>query len=198
MTNSDKKRFLTPPALHQYFCSSPTWCIIICRSTFGCSTASLQMDFLTLWSVAWLCRPAACCVVQSAGADRAPPQADYVNHVIMLFRSIDRPACQSEVRSRGGDGLHLHNTMALGVPSDCEAASRHGGRSASSSRLRPHAEPQSRGLFPPPARQTEADWQQVPNPPTAFRHHSSPRLLLSDAQISLRLILQTPTRQHAD
>lgn len=72
--------------------SSLTWCIIICRSTFGCSRASLQMDFLTLWSVAWLRRAAACCVVQSVGGGRAPPQADYVNHIIMLFRSIDRPA----------------------------------------------------------------------------------------------------------
>lgn len=76
--------------------SSLTWCVIICISTFGCSRDSLQMDFLTLWSVASLRRAAACCVVWSVGADRAPqqapPQAVYVNHVIMLFRSIDRPA----------------------------------------------------------------------------------------------------------
>lgn len=70
--------------------------IIICRSTLGCSRDSLQMDFLTLWSVASLCRATACCVVQSAEAEWAPQQAPsqvvYVNHVIMLFRSIDRQA----------------------------------------------------------------------------------------------------------
>lgn len=40
------------------------------------------MDFL-------IRRAAACCVVRSVGA---PPQTVYVNRVIMLFRSIDRPA----------------------------------------------------------------------------------------------------------
>ncbi|XP_040903645.1 cell wall protein DAN4-like [Toxotes jaculatrix] len=76
-----------------------------------------------------------------------------------IYQSIGPLAgrCLSEVRSRGGDGLHLHNTVAPGVPSDREATSRCGGWAASSSRLRPHAEPQSSGLFPSPARQAEAD-----------------------------------------
>ncbi len=82
--------------IQTFCCSSLTWCLIICRSTFGCSRDSLQMDFLTLWSVASLRRAAACCVVRPVGAARAPqqapPQAVYVNHIIMLFRSIDRPA----------------------------------------------------------------------------------------------------------
>lgn len=95
-------------------------------------------------------------------AVRSASTGRYGNHVIMLFRSIDpllAGRCQSEVRSRGGDGLHLHNTVARGVPSDREATSRRGGRAASSSScLRLHAEPQSSGLFPWPAvRRSQTD-----------------------------------------
>lgn len=182
--------------------SSLTSCVIICISTFGCSRASLQMDFLTLWSVASLSRAAACCVVRSVGADRAPPQAVYVNHVIMLFRSIDRPARRAlPVWGQEPWGWRVTFAQHGGAGRPFGPGRRPlvaAGWVASSSRLRPHAEPQSSGLFPSPARQTEADWQRVPNPPTAFRHHSPPRLLLSDAQISVRLILQTPPRQRAD
>lgn len=110
------------------------------------------------------------------GPAGAPAQAVYVNHVIMLFRSIDRPLagrCQAEVRSRGGDGLHLHNTVALGVPSGREATSHRGGRA-------PHAcgpTPSLRALaFSPhqPVRRSRADGEsQTPRPPSDITPPSS-------------------------
>ncbi|CAK6977742.1 cell wall protein DAN4-like, partial [Scomber scombrus] len=101
----------------------------------------------------------------------------------------------SEVRSRGGDGLHLHNTVALGVPSDREATSLRGGRAASSSRLRLHAEPQSSLAFSlwPAVRRSQTD-SESQTPRLLSDITSLLCLLLSDAQISLRLILQTPPR----
>lgn len=75
------------------------------------------------------------------GPRRAPPQARYVNRIIMWFASIDERARRAEVRSCGGDGLHLHPVRWVG------AASRRGGRAPSSSCRWPHVEPQSGDLF---------------------------------------------------
>lgn len=113
-------------------------------------------------------------------------KALYVNDIIMLFRSIDW-MLQSEVRSHGGDGLHLHNTVALGVPLDWKTNSSCG---AVLMLVVPHC---ASKLWPFPLSTRQSYWQEFPT------HRPSPHitLLLSDAQISRRLILQMLSPQHA-
>lgn len=93
----------------------------------------------------------------------------------MLFRSIDPPLagrCQSEVRSRGGDGLHLHNTVVLGVPSDREATSHRGGRATVL--LTPAAPYWASEPWPFPLASLSDGGRLTasPKPPASFRHNT--------------------------
>lgn len=86
------------------------------------------------------------------GPRRAPQLALYVNRIIMLFTSIDERARRAEVRSCGGDGLHLHPVRWVG------AASRHGGQAPSLSCRWPHVESE-RWPFHLSSHQTDSESQ---------------------------------------
>lgn len=105
---------------------------------------------------------AACCVVRSGSA---PPQTAYVNGIIMLFRSIDRPVCQAlPVRGQEPWGCRVCATRRT----ERRRLVLAGGWVAASSRLRPHAEPLSCGLClqqPVRRRQTD-DESQIPRLPS--------------------------------
>lgn len=130
-----------------------------------------------------------CCRLLCGPVRRVPPWAVYVNHVIMLFRSIDRPsrpALPGWGQEPWGWWVHLHNAVEPGSPSPWRAGvvllTPAAPRWASERWPFPLASPSDGGRL-----------TASPKPPDRLQTW----LLLSGAQISPRLILQTPARHHA-
>lgn len=118
----------------------------------------------------------------------APPQTAYVNSIIMLFRSIDRPACrrcQSEVRSRGGDVFGA-------IPSDWEATSHRGGW-VGAGVLTPAAPRWASELWPFPFSSLSDGGRLTASPksPGCLQTSAPSSPAVVGAQISLGLILRT-------